>query len=532
KTEIACRLSPRIFPANLPTRMPDIVLTTLNAKYIHASFGLRYLLANLGDLQPRATILEFDLQQRPLETVETILQQSPKIVGLGIYIWNVRESFQVVRLLKQLRPDITVVLGGPEVSHETEQQPICQIADYIVQGEADLHFASLCQELLNHKPPSQKIQVAQLPSPADLSLPYHLYTPQDIQHRIVYVEASRGCPYTCEFCLSSLDSPVRAFPLNTLLHQLQHLFDQGLRHFKFVDRTFNLNLQTSQTLLNFFLDRLTPDLFLHFEMIPDRFPEALRSTVKQFPPGSLQFEIGIQTFNPEVAERIRRRQNYQRTEENLRFLRQETGAHLHTDLIFGLPGESLESFAQGFNHLLSFHPHEIQVGILKRLRGAPISRHDREWEMVYNPEPPYEILQNKLIDFPTLQRLRRFARAWDLVANSGSFTATVHFIWQRQPTSPFHAFLKWTDWLHQQNGQLHAIALNRLTTLLYTFLTTELNLPKDPVLSALAEDYSRTGRGDLPPSIRPTHSATTKEPSRRQRRQQRHQPSRRQTGRD
>lgn len=506
--------------------MPDIVLTTLNAKYIHASFGLRYLLANLGPLQPRATILEFDLQQRPLETVETILRHSPKIIGLGVYIWNVRESHQVVRLLKQLRPDITIILGGPEVSHETEEQPICQLADYVIQGEADLHFASLCQDLLNQKKPTQKIQTAPLPSPANLKLPYHLYTPQDIEHRIVYVEASRGCPYTCEFCLSSLDSPVRAFPLPTLLSELENLFNQGLRHFKFVDRTFNLNLETSQTLLNFFLKRLTPDLFLHFEMIPDRFPEALRSTVKQFPQGTLQFEIGIQTFNPEVAERIRRRQNYPRTEENLRFLRQETGAHLHTDLIFGLPGESLESFAQGFNHLLSFQPHEIQVGILKRLRGAPISRHDHDWEMVYSPEPPYEILQNKLVDFPTLQRLRRFARAWDLVANSGSFSSTLHFIWNHLPTSPFHAFLQWTDWLHQQTGQLHAIALNRLTTLLYSYLTDELHLPKDPILSSLAQDYSRTGRGDLPPSIRPINpTAPNKEPSRRQRRQQRHHPA-------
>ena len=164
-------------------------------------------------------------------------------------------------------------------------------------------------------------------------------------------------------------------------------------------------------------------------MVPDRLPAALREVIARFPPGALQFEVGVQTFNAEVAERIARRQDYERLEDNFRFLRGQTGVHIHADLIAGLPGESLESFAAGFDRLIALGPHEIQVGILKRLRGTPIVRHDAEWQMVYNPHPPYEILQNRLIDFATMQKLRRFARYWDLVGNSGNFVETTPLIW-------------------------------------------------------------------------------------------------------
>ena len=161
----------------------------------------------------------------------------------------------------------------------------------------------------------------------------------------------------------------------------------------------------------------------------------------QNPSGALQFEVGIQTFNETVGQLIARRQNYARLEENLTFLRRQTGVHVHADLIAGLPGETLESFAAGFDRLIGLGPQEIQVGILKRLRGTPIVRHDTEWQMVYNPHPPYEILRNKLIDFATLQKLRRFARYWDLVGNSGNFVETAPLIWSGGAL-PFAAFMR------------------------------------------------------------------------------------------
>ena len=223
-------------------------------------------------------------------------------------------------------------------------------------------------------------------------------------HRVIYIEASRGCPFTCEFCLSSLDVPVRQFPLDPLLAAADKLLERGVRQFKFVDRTFNLNIAASRRILEFFLERQRPGLFVHFEMIPDRLPEALREVIAKFPPGALQFEVGIQTFDEAVSSNISRRQDYGRLADNLRFLREQTGVHVHADLIAGLPGETLESFAAGFDRLVAMGPQEIQVGILKRLRGTPIVRHDQAWEMVYSAHPPYEILRNKLLDFATMQR--------------------------------------------------------------------------------------------------------------------------------
>ena len=284
--------------------------------------------------------------------------------------------------------------------------------------------------------PFPKIIPAELPDFSRIALPYEFYTDADIAHRIVYVEASRGCPFTCEFCLSSLDIPVRAVPLEHISGDMQKLLDRGLRQFKFVDRTFNLNIATSRAILEFFLARHRPGNFYHFEMIPDRLPAELREVIARFPPGALQFEVGVQTFNPEVGRLISRRQNYERLADNLHFLRHETRVHIHADLIVGLPGETVESFAAGFDRLIALGPQEIQVGILKRLRGTPIVRHDAEWQMVYHARPPYEILQNRLIDFATMQRLRRFAKYWDLVGNSGNFVATTPLIWRKDRPSP------------------------------------------------------------------------------------------------
>jgi radical SAM superfamily enzyme YgiQ (UPF0313 family) len=478
----------------------DIVLTTLNARYAHAAFGLRYLMANLGPLQSRAVILEFDINQRPTDMIEAILAQNPRIVGLGVYIWNAAPAAQLVAELKRIRPDVLVVLGGPEVSYETDQQEICRLADYVVTGEGDLALRGLCEQLLAGQRPAARTIAAELPDLSSLVLPYDLYDERDVAGRVIYVEASRGCPFTCEFCLSSLDVPVRNFPLDRFLAAMQRLLDRGVRQFKLVDRTFNLNLNIARSILKFFLERYRPGLFVHFEMIPDRLPEALRELLAQFPAGALQFEVGIQTFNPEVAERISRRQDNERLAENLRFLATQTGVYVHADLIVGLPGEEMESFGAGFDRLVGLGPQEIQVGLLKRLRGTPIVRHDREWEMVYSPHPPYEVLQTGAIDFATMQRLRRFSRYWDLIANSGNFVQTTPRIWG--DGSPFAGFLRCSDWLARRTGT-HGIALVNLARLLLGFLTQELGQDTREGAETLWQDYQRGGRRDCPEFLRP-----------------------------
>lgn len=512
--------------------MAEIVLATLNARYVHASFGLRYLMANLGELRWRARLLEFDIHQRPLDIVEALLAQAPRIVGLGVYVWNAAETTEVVALLKRVRPELCVILGGPEVSYETEAQPIVDSADYVITGEADLKFAEVCRRILADQRPVEKIIPAELPDLRGLELPYDFYTDEDVAHRVIYVEASRGCPFTCEFCLSSLDVPVRQFPLEAFLAAMERLLARGVNQFKFVDRTFNLNFTVSRRILEFFHERYRPGLFVHFEMIPDRLPELLRNVIAKFPAGALQFEIGIQSFNPEVCARIRRRQDNAKAAENLRFLREQTGVHIHADLILGLPGETLESIAAGFDQLVALDPHEIQVGLLKRLRGTPLSRHDAEWQMVYSPRPPYEILQNKLLDFGTLQRLRRFARYWDLFANSGNFIESTPLLWQgpkrsgteaasppapaligggqlaelaQRPApesrpggkvasaSPFYSFLAFSDWLYARIGRTSQIALTELAERLFDYLTEIRRLDFQTAAAALARDFERAG---------------------------------------
>jgi hypothetical protein len=421
---------------------------------------------------------------------------------LGVYIWNATQTRELVQILKRVRPSLTIILGGPEVSYETEDQPIVHSSDYVITGEADLKFADLCRAILRGELPTQKIHAADLPDLARLTLPYRFYNDRDVAHRVIYVEASRGCPFTCEFCLSSLDIPVRQFPIEPFLAEMQRLLDRGVQHFKFVDRTFNLNLQTSRAILEFFLARLGPGLFLHFEMIPDRLPVELREIIARFPPATLQFEVGIQSFNEEVSNRIKRRQNLTRLADNFQFLRSQTGVHIHADLIAGLPGETLESFAAGFDRLVALGPQEIQVGILKRLRGTPIVRHDQEFAMRYSADPPYEILQNSALDFSTLQRLRRFARFWDLIGNSGNFIETTPLIWSEK-NSPFWSFWNLADFLYTELHRTHEIALPQLMQLLMRWLEENRSLARDRIAKALLKDWRRSGRHEIPEFLRP-----------------------------
>ena len=301
-----------------------ILLSTLNARYAHASLGLRYLLANMGDLQATTQIREFVIGAKTTDVVEKLLEQKPQIVGFGVYIWNVEETTKVVAMLKRVSPQTIVVLGGPEVSYEPEQQAIVQLADYLITGWGDVSFAGLCRQILDGPQPLMKIHAGVQPPLAEIAMPYALYADEDIAHRILYVEASRGCPFKCEFCLSSLDKTAWPFDLDRFLEQLELLHARGARLFKFVDRTFNLNIKSSLRIMQFFLDKLaaTPDdpVFAHFEVVPDHLPDALKDAIARFPAGTLQLEIGIQTFNPQVQALISRKQDDRKAAENIAWL--------------------------------------------------------------------------------------------------------------------------------------------------------------------------------------------------------------------
>ncbi|RJF97429.1 B12-binding domain-containing radical SAM protein [Noviherbaspirillum saxi] len=467
-----------------------ILLSTLNARYTHASLGLRYLLANMGELRELTRLQEFVIGAKTADVVERLLAHQPRIIGFGVYIWNVEETTRVVALLKRIAPQVSIVLGGPEVSYEVAEQPIVQLADYLVTGWGDVTFPQLCRQLLHGPKPLMKIHAGVQPPLDQIRLPYADYSDRDIAHRTLYVEASRGCPFKCEFCLSSLDKTAWPFDLDAFLAELEALHARGARLFKFVDRTFNLNIKSSLKIMQFFLDKLAaqPDdpVFAHFEVVPDHLPDALKQAIQLFPPGTLQFEIGIQSFNPEVQSVISRKQNNDKSADNIRWLREHSHAHLHVDLIAGLPGEDLDSFAQGFDRLVALAPHEIQFGILKRLRGTPIIRHTDAYGLIFDPYPPYTILATDCIDFATMQRLVRFARYWDLVANSGRFANTLPAI---LGGAPFANFMMLSDWLYAHTDATHRIALDKLAALVAQWLRSR-GMAADRAAALIDSDYA------------------------------------------
>lgn len=473
-----------------------ILLSTLNARYAHASLGLRYLLANMDELQPITQLLEFVIGTRTTEIVEKLLARQPRVIGFGIYIWNVEETTKVVSMLKRVAPEVVIVLGGPEVSHEPGEQTIVQLADYLVTGWGDVTFPQLCRAIINGPKPIMKVHAGVQPPLADIALPYALYSDEDIAHRTLYVEASRGCPFKCEFCLSALDKTAWPFELEGFLAELETLHARGARLFKFVDRTFNLNIKSSLKIMQFFLDKLAANpgdpVFAHFEVVPDHLPDALKEGIMQFPPGTLQFEIGIQSFNPDVQALVSRKQNNEKAAENIRWLCEHSHAHLHVDLIAGLPGEDIDSFAQGFDRLYALKPHEIQFGILKRLRGTPIIRHTDRYQLIFDPHPPYTILATSCIDFGTMQRLVRFARYWDLVANSGRFANTLPLILD---SAPFANFMALSDWIYAKTDATHRIALERLAMLVAEWLGTQ-GADSTVVATTLGSDYA--GKANKP----------------------------------
>lgn len=469
----------------------QIVLTTFNGRYTHSSIALRYLQANLKELEKSSKILEFVINEQVQTIAEKILDETPKIVGIGAYIWNAKEVEELIHIIKQVSPETLIVLGGPEASHQPFRMDFQQ-ADYIIQGEGEIAFYELCRDLLSGNSPKEKIIKAPLVNLEEISMPYSHYSDHDVENRVIYVEASRGCPFSCEFCLSSIDKRVRNFDLDLFLKEIHTLWERGVRNFKFIDRTFNLNISFAIKLIDFFLEK-EPPYMVHFEVIPDNFPEKLKEKIKLFPPTTLQLEIGIQTMESEIAKNINRNLNIPKIEENIKFLERETNAHIHLDLIVGLPGESLEQFGRNLNALTNISRSEIQIGILKKLSGTTLNRHDREFSMSYSDKPPYDILKNNKLSFKDIQNMKRFARFWDLVYNSGNFKESSLLIWSDDKDTYTH-FKKFSQYIYQITESTWKISLDRLAEYLFTFLIQEKKLEKAVVGKTMARDFRNRRR--------------------------------------
>jgi radical SAM superfamily enzyme YgiQ (UPF0313 family) len=427
--------------------MKDITLVTINAKWIHPSLALRLLKANLGVLESRCEIIEFALRQPLSEKTEPLLavrpDANPRILGISVSIWN---HLATIELLEELEKSWAardgqkpvVVLGGPEVSHLPESAAIFRHADYVIRGEGEIAFKELCEKVLANPlqegtPLQEKFINAKDVDVTKIKTAYHLYTDEDVEKKLIYVEASRGCPFNCEFCLSSVSKhssslcdlrafvPLCEFPLEFFFSEMSALITRGVKTFKFLDRTFNTNIKRAIKIMELFLER-GGGTTVHFEMVPSLFTPELFETLSRFPPHTLRLEIGIQTLNAQVAARIKRPSQPEKELEVLRLLREKTNAIIHADLIAGLPGEDYASFGRGFDLLwraVSGANVEIQVGILKLLPGAPIARHNWEFAMCYSSEPPYEVRETSAMSAEELSRIKNFARFWEMIVNRG-----------------------------------------------------------------------------------------------------------------
>lgn len=484
--------------------MVPIVLSTITARYSHSAFGLRYLRANLGKWKEQSLIKEFHLKQPPLVVAETILQEEPRVVGLSVYIWNVNEITEVVQIIKRVSPQTVVIIGGPEVSYEYESMCVFQEADYLICGEGEQILPQLIEEIMSGKFPQQKVWEGNIDNLNSLILPYDEYTQEDIAHRIIYVESSRGCPFHCEFCLSAIKPGVRFFDRGQFLKEMEKLIQRGVKNFTFVDRTFNIHEEHSLDIIRFFLTHVKEDMRIHFEIVPDKLSKKILEEFKKFPDGVLHLEVGLQTVNLKTQELISRRQNLSKTFEVLRFLKEETGAKIHADLVAGMPAETWNSFREGFNLLIEVAPQEIQLGILKRLRGARISRHIEEYQMAFAPFPPYEVLQTSTLTFEELQKLKRMARYLELYYNQGNFPLSLALLWQTGIT-PFDAFSDFCDYIWMKTGKTHELSLSTLANLLFSYLLSVDKFSPDTIEKAIRTDYAqkhgRTEKLNLPKKL-------------------------------
>ncbi len=474
--------------------MKKIVLTTLNSRYTHTAIALRYLYANMQALQDETIIQEFTINENVQSIAEQILAQQPRIIGISVYIWNASEVHQLIEILKKISPESVIVLGGPEAAHLPHRVDFSE-ADYIIQGEGDIAFYKLCREIFDGTAPTEQLIAPVMADLKAIKLPYDYYSDSDVANRYIYVEASRGCPFLCEFCLSAIDEKVRNFDIDALLAEFEKLWQRGARNFKFIDRTFNLNMKFANALLDFFLAK-EPPYFAHFEVIPDHFPDSLKERIAQFPAGALQLEVGIQTLDPEIAENINRPLRIEKIKENLTFLENETKAHMHVDLIVGLPGETLEGFGRNLNALASITSCEIQIGILKHLAGTTMARHDKTFGMIYADIPPYDILQNDLISFAEIQQMKRFARFWDLVYNSGNFTNTTDLLFRE--TTVYDGFAAFSKWLYSETQSTWKISLDRLTQHIFDFLTQERKFDEAEVIETMLLDITKNRGRKVP----------------------------------
>ncbi|MDR0794461.1 MAG: DUF4080 domain-containing protein [Tannerella sp.] len=414
-----------------------VSLTTINAKYIHTSLALRLLyVANRDRFD--ISFKEFSLKEDVGAIADELLNAGCDVIGLGVYIWNVKKTSLLVRMLKERKPDLIIILGGPEVTHEPafflENWP----ADFVISGEGEFVLGELLEAIKERRTIdiggvsclekiSGMVAKADLAKIAALPSPYTL--PEDketMRNKILYIESSRGCPFQCSYCLASLEKGVRFFPERYVFENLDSLIKNGARQIKFLDRTFNVNPQYAQAVFDFLLSRYRPDLSCQFEVYADLLHDRMIETLNtRLPAHFFRFEVGIQTTCRAANRAIGRKQHFPVLAANIRKLVEGGKIDLHLDLIAGLPNETFDRFIQSFNEVFSLNAKEVQLGFLKMLRGTALRKNAAKYGYRYDEEAPYEVRSHAAMPEDELNRIRQVENMLEKYWNSGRFTRTM-----------------------------------------------------------------------------------------------------------
>lgn len=439
----------------------NVVLTTLNAKYIHSSLALRYLKAYAQEDFPDSEIREYTIKDPPGRIVADLYARKPDVIAFSVYIWNVEETLPLLAMLKKVLPNTILVLGGPEVSYDTrEWLTRASEVDFIVQGEGEATFHHLLTTLasltstrtpdaysdihglafrngdrIQINPTRPKLALEEIPSPyqdeADV---------QALRGRVVYFESSRGCPFSCQFCLSSIETGVRYFPIDRVKAELMSLMEAGIGTVKFVDRTFNLHRRYALEMFQFLIDHRRNTVF-QFEITGDILPkEIVDFLAVHAPKGLFRFEIGVQSTNDVTNSLVQRKQNFERLSETIRSVKASGKIVQHLDLIAGLPEEDYGSFRKTFDDVFAFEPDELQLGFLKMLRGTGMRRQAADFGYVYMDKAPYEILFNDILSYDEVLRIKQVEDVLEKYWNEGKLRHTVQYLTRHVFKSAFDFF--------------------------------------------------------------------------------------------
>ncbi|MFY0543689.1 B12-binding domain-containing radical SAM protein [Brevibacillus sp. H7] len=474
-----------------------ILLTTLNAKYIHSSLALRYLRSYAKPVFPDIELVEYTINDLTLNIVADIYKRKPDVVAFSCYIWNIRETLDVIRNLKKVCPDVPVWLGGPEVSYDTDEwMKKHPYLDVIVIGEGEQTFLELCKaydrarqsgeaprlkevegiayregEYVRFSLPRAQIEdLNTIPSPYEDDL-------HELDNRVVYFEASRGCPFKCQYCLSSIEDGVRYFPLDRVKADLKRLIDHGVKTIKFVDRTFNIHKKYAMEIFQFLIDNHNGTIF-QFEITADILrPDVVEFLAENAPPGIFRFEIGVQSTNDETNRLVQRIQRFDKLAHTVTTIKQSGKIAQHLDLIAGLPEEDYQSFRKTFNDVFALRPEELQLGFLKMLRGTGVRARAANHGYVYMDEAPYEILGNNVLSFEDMQKIKRAEDILEKYWNAHRMDHTLEWVITRYFETPFDFFQTFGDYWDEQGWGRFGHQLEDLFTRLHDFLGNR-NVPK------------------------------------------------------